>query len=312
MKIIFMGTPQFSCPTLQKILDDKNFEIVGVLTRQPQIAGRGQQLKNSPIHDLALKNNLKVFTPQSLKSQDIFENLNKLNADIGVVVAYGLILPIEILSLPKFGCINLHPSSLPRWRGASPIQRTIFAGDKTTSVDIIQMDQGLDSGNILYRKQINLTGDETYSNLANQLSEIGANAVLDTLRIFQNGDLSKFNLIKQDHEQAIYAHKISKDECKINWQNNAQDIYRQVKALSGSLGSYFLYKNEKIKILDAELVNIDSQQFASGTIINQDFLIQCNKGIIKPLILQRQGKKALIIDEFLRGFSEDFCLTILN
>ena len=297
-----MGTPQFSCPTMQKILDDKQFEIVGVLTRQPQIAGRGQQLKNSPIHDLAIKNNLKVFTPQSLKSQDIFEQLKNLQPDIAVIVAYGLILPIEILSLPKFGCINLHPSLLPRWRGASPIQRTIFAGDKTTSVDVIQMNQGLDTGDILYRKQINLNGDETYSNLANQLSEIGANAVLDTLKIFKNGDISKFNIIKQDDQKAIYATKISKQECQINWQNDALSIYRQIKALSGSLGSYFLYNDEKIKILDAKLVNIDSQQFTAGTIINQEFLIQCNKGIVKPLILQRQGKKPLAINEFLRGF----------
>jgi methionyl-tRNA formyltransferase len=297
-----MGTPQFSCPTMQKILDDKQFEIVGVLTRQPQIAGRGQQLKNSPIHDLAIKNNLKVFTPQSLKSQDIFEQLKNLQPDIAVIVAYGLILPIEILSLPKFGCINLHPSLLPRWRGASPIQRTIFAGDKTTSVDVIQMNQGLDTGDILYRKQINLNGDETYSNLANQLSEIGANAVLDTLKIFKNGDISKFNIIKQDDQKAIYATKISKQECQINWQNDALSIYRQIKALSGSLGSYFLYNDEKIKILDAKLVNIDSQQFIPGTIINQEFLIQCNKGIVKPLILQRQGKKPLAINEFLRGF----------
>ena len=305
MKIIFMGTPQFSCPTMQKILDDKQFEIVGVLTRQPQIAGRGQQLKNSPIHDLAIKNNLKVFTPQSLKSQDIFEQLKNLQPDVAVIVAYGLILPIEILSLPKFGCINLHPSLLPRWRGASPIQRTIFAGDKTTSVDVIQMNQGLDTGDILYRKQINLNGDETYSNLANQLSEIGANAVLDTLKIFKNGDISKFNIIKQDDQKAIYATKISKQECQINWQNDALSIYRQIKALSGSLGSYFLYNDEKIKILDAKLVNIDSQQFTAGTIINQEFLIQCNKGIVKPLILQRQGKKPLAINEFLRGFLYD-------
>jgi methionyl-tRNA formyltransferase len=300
-----MGTPQFSCPTMQKILDDKQFEIVGVLTRQPQIAGRGQQLKNSPIHDLAIKNNLKVFTPQSLKSQDIFEQLKNLQPDVAVIVAYGLILPIEILSLPKFGCINLHPSLLPRWRGASPIQRTIFAGDKTTSVDVIQMNQGLDTGDILYRKQINLNGDETYSNLANQLSEIGANAVLDTLKIFKNGDISKFNIIKQDDQKAIYATKISKQECQINWQNDALSIYRQIKALSGSLGSYFLYNDEKIKILDAKLVNIDSQQFTAGTIINQEFLIQCNKGIVKPLILQRQGKKPLAINEFLRGFLYD-------
>lgn len=312
MKIIFMGTPQFSCPTLQMILENKEFEIVAVLSRQPQIAGRGQQLKNSPIHDLALKNNIKVFTPQTLKSQDFLNELKILKADIFVVVAYGLILPIEILTLPKFGSINLHPSLLPRWRGASPIQRTIYAGDKTTSVDIIQMDQGLDSGNILYRKQITLTGEETYLNLSNKLSIIGAEAVIDSLKIFAKGDLSKFNNIKQNNEEAIYANKISKEECQINWQNPALTIYRQIKALSGSLGSYFLYNNEKIKILDVQLINNDSQEFQTGTIINKEFLIQCNKGIIRPLIIQRQGKKALEINEFLRGFPDDFLLKIIK
>jgi methionyl-tRNA formyltransferase len=302
MKIIFMGTPQFSCQTLEKILDHKNFEVVGVLTRHAQIAGRGKQLKNSPIYDLAFKNNLKIFTPQSLKDLGIYQELSQLNADIGVVVAYGLILPQEILNLPKFGCINLHPSMLPRWRGASPIQRTIFAGDKITSVDIIQMDQGLDSGDILYRKEYNLKGDETYLELSSKLAEIGANSIIETLKIFENNNLNNFNIIKQDHSQAIYAHKISKDECKINWNNNAEFIYRQIKALSGSLGAYFLYNDEKIKILDVLLENNNSQEFSIGSFINKDLSIQCNQGVIKPLILQRQGRNPLSLNEFLRGF----------
>jgi len=302
MKIIFMGTPQFSCQTLEKILSHKNFEIVGVLTRHAQIAGRGKQLKNSPIYDLAFKNNLKIFTPKTLKDPEIYQELSQLNADIGVVVAYGLILPQEILNLPKFGCINLHPSMLPKWRGASPIQRTIFAGDKITSVDIIQMDQGLDSGDILYRREYPLKGDETYLELSSKLAEIGANSIIETLKIFENNNLNNFNIIKQDHSQAIYAHKISKDECKINWNNNAEFIYRQIKAFSGSLGAYFLYNNEKIKILDVLLENNNSQEFSIGSIINKDLSIQCNKGIIKPLILQRQGRNALALNEFLRGF----------
>ena len=297
-----MGTPQFSCKTLEAILSHKNFEVVGVLTRHAQIAGRGKQLKNSPIYDLAFKNNLKIFTPQTLKDPEIYQQLKNLNPDISVIVAYGLILPAEILSIPKFGSINLHPSLLPRWRGASPIQRTIFAGDKITSVDIIQMDQGLDSGDILYRKEYHLKGDETYQQLSTKLAEIGANSIIETLKIFENNNLDHFKIIKQDHSKAIYAHKISKDECKINWQNNAQDIYRQIKALSGSLGAYFLYNDEKIKILDVLLENNNSQQFPIGSIINNDLSIQCNKGIIKPLILQRQGRNPLTLNEFLRGF----------
>ena len=297
-----MGTPQFSCQTLEAILSHKNFEVVGVLTRHAQIAGRGKQLKNSAIYDLAFKNNLKIFTPQNLKDPEIYQQLKNLNPDISVIVAYGLILPAKILSIPKFGSINLHPSLLPRWRGASPIQRTILAGDKITGVDIIQMDQGLDSGDILYRKEYHLKGDETYQHLSTKLAEIGANSIIETLKIFENNNFDNFKIIKQDHSKAIYAHKISKDECKINWQNNAQDIYRQIKALSGSLGAYFLYNDEKIKILDVLLENNNSQEFPIGSIINKDLSIQCNKGIIKPLILQRQGRNPLPLYEFLRGF----------
>ncbi len=298
-----MGTPQFACPALQRIIDDKNFEIVAVLTRQPQVANRGHKITNSPIHDLANKNNLAVLTPITLRSAEIAMQLRLLNADIGVVVAYGLILPLEILSIPKFGCINLHPSLLPRWRGASPIQRTIFAGDLKTGVDIIQMDQRLDSGDILLRKEIDLTIDETYKNLANRLSVIGAEAITEVLNIFKNSNKSAFKIIKQDPQQAIYASKILKEECKINWQNNALSIYRQVKALSGSLGSYFDFNDEKIKIHDVKLIDEEANKFQAGTILSDRFLIQCGKGIIQPLILQRQGKNPLPIDEFLRGFS---------
>lgn len=302
MKIIFMGTPEFACPTLEKILLDKKFDIVAILTKEPQVSGRGHKHKNSPIHDLALKNNLNIYTPSSLKNDHIYNDLSKLNPDIAVVVAYGLILPSSILTLPKYGCINLHPSILPRWRGASPIQRTIFAGDKITGVDIIQMDQGLDTGDILYRTLIELNGDETYKYLANKLSKIGSDAVVETLNMFFNNDFSKFKKIKQNNDNAIYADKISKKECQINWQEDAINIYRQIKALSGSLGCYFYYNNEKIKILDVAIVDNISKDYPIGSFINQEMLIQCNKGIIRPLIVQREGKNAITVSEFIRGF----------
>ena len=182
MKIIFMGTPNFALPTLQTIIDDPYFEIVGVFTKEPQMAGRGHKITNSPIHNLALQNNLKIFTPKTLKDPKIQKEFTDLNADVAVVVAYGLLLPKPILEAPKLGCVNIHPSLLPRWRGAAPIQRTIMAGDTETGVDIIQMDEGLDSGDVLAEEKLPLNDQINYQELAENLSQIGANLLIKTLK----------------------------------------------------------------------------------------------------------------------------------
>ncbi len=174
MKIIFMGTPDFACPTLEKLIADKEFEIVAVYTREPQIAGRGHKLQNSPIHELALKYGLKVITPKTLRNAEAQKEFHDLKADAAVVVAYGLILPQEILNATKLGCINIHPSLLPRWRGAAPIQRTIMAGDKETGINIIKMDAGIDSGDVIYSEKFLLSGKENYTDLAEKLSVMGA------------------------------------------------------------------------------------------------------------------------------------------
>jgi methionyl-tRNA formyltransferase len=296
-----MGTPNFALPTLEKLVANKEFEVVGVYTREPQIAGRGHKLQNSPIHNFALKNDLKVFTPKTLRDEKTQEEFRSLNADAAVVVAYGLILPQAILDGTKLGCFNIHPSLLPRWRGAAPIQRTIMAGDKETAICIIKMNSGLDSGNIVAQQDFALHGKETYFELEEKFSQIGAEMMLDVLR---NADDGKLHEIRQDDTLATYAKKLEKSECEINFTKSAKEIDAQIRSLNGSLGAFFNYDGEKIKIFSCEIIDESSINNEIGKIINNRFEIQCGKGIIRPTILQKAGKNKVKIEEFLLGFSK--------
>ncbi len=294
-----MGTPEFACPTLQKLIADPEFEIVAVYSREPQIAGRGHKLQNSPIQQLALKNNLKIITPKTLKNSAAQKEFCDLQADAAVVVAYGLILPQEILDGTKFGCFNIHPSFLPRWRGAAPIQRTIMAGDEETAVCIIKMDAGLDSGNVVAQENFLLNGSETYGELEKKFSVIGAELLVKVLKEAKNGKLHE---VKQDNDLTTYAKKLEKSECEIDWKKSATEIDQQIRGLSGSLGAFFMQDDEKIKIFSAEIIDKNSSEKTAGEILNEKFFIQCGKGIIRPKMLQRQGKKMMSIEEFLKGF----------
>ncbi len=295
-----MGTPQFSCPALQNLLNDKDFEVVAVYTREPQIAGRGQKVQNSPIHNLALQHNLKVFTPKTLRNVEAQKEFADLKADVTVVVAYGLILPQEILDGTKLGCINIHPSLLPRWRGAAPIQRPIMEGDSKTGITIIKMDKGLDSGDMIYKEEIDYRGDETYQEMADKLSILGAEILLRSLKDLRD---QKVTFIKQDEALMTYAKKLEKAECEIDWNKSAQEISRKIRGLSGCLEAYFNFNGEKIKIFKAEIIDSESTKNSPGQILNDRMEIQCGKGVIRPLILQRQGKKPMPLKEFLLGFT---------
>lgn len=299
MKIIFMGTPEFSCPTLNKLIADPDFEIVAVYTREPQIAGRGHKLTNSPIHQLALEQGLKVITPKTLRNLESQKEFLDLQADAAVVVAYGLILPQEIIDGTKLGCINIHPSLLPRWRGAAPIQRPIMTGDSETGITIIKMDKGVDSGDMIAQEKFALDGTETYKNLAEKLSAMGAEILLQTLKNLRD---EKVVLTKQDSSLSTYAKKIEKSECEINWQDSAEEIERKIRGLNGSLEAHFIHNGEKIKIFAAEILDKNSCEKTAGEFLDEKLSIQCGRGIIRPSILQRQGKKPMLLEEFLRGF----------
>jgi methionyl-tRNA formyltransferase len=294
-----MGTPEFSCPTLEKLIADPDFEILAVYTREPQIAGRGQKITNSPIHDLALKHDLKVVTPKTLRNAEIQEEFSNLKADVAVVVAYGLLLPQEILEAPKLGCVNIHPSILPKWRGASPIQRPIMNGDDETGITIIKMDKGLDSGDMIYQEKFPLLGNETYKSLAEKLSLMGSEILVKTLKNLRDG---KIVATSQNHAESTYAKKIEKAELEIDWNLSAKEIERKIRGLNGSMEAHFMHNGEKIKIYAAEIIDENSCDNPAGKIIDDKLAIQCGKGIIRPLILQRQGKRALELKEFLLGF----------
>lgn len=300
MKVIFMGTPEFACPTLEAIIKDPEIELLAVYTREPNIAGRGHKITNTPIHNLALKHNLKVMTPKTLNTMEEQSVFQKLKPDLAIVVAYGLILPKEILSIPKYGCINIHPSLLPKWRGASPMQRTIMNGDQETAMTIIKMNESLDSGDILYQEKMILNRNTKFKTLEQIMSKKAA--VLIT-KIVKDFCLGKLIPRKQDDSQATYAKKITKEECEINFNKSAQQVINQINGLSGNLGAYLIYNDKKIKILAVDLVNQNSKDGEVGQILNDQFFIQCQEGVIQPQILQKPGKKPVELKEFLLGFN---------
>ncbi len=297
MRIVFMGTPVFAVPTLAA-LHKAGHEVVAVYSQPPRPAGRGQKDTPSPVHKYATENNIPVFTPTSLKDEKVQAEFAAHKADIAVVVAYGLLLPKPILDAYPRGCITVHPSLLPRWRGAAPIQRTIMAGDTMTGICIMQMDEGMDTGDILHCEEGFSTEGLNAGDLHNLLSEEAGPLVLLTLEGLKEGNITPR---KQSEVGVTYAKKISKEEGRIDWTKSATDIANQIRGLAPSPGAYFLYGDEKIKIFNAT-VNEQSEKKA-GTLIDDQLTISCGSGTIKPTELQRPGKKRLPLKTFLSGFS---------
>jgi methionyl-tRNA formyltransferase len=297
LKIIFMGTPEFAVPSLQALFESPH-SVIAVYTQPPRPAGRGQKEMLTPVHRLALEKNIPVYNPVTLKDPETQKRFRDHKADVAVVAAYGLLLPRTILEATKMGCINVHPSLLPRWRGAAPIGRTIMAGDKETAVVIMQMDAGLDTGDMLMVKHYPIADGTNAGALHDALSHFSTPLLLATLDGLQKNVITP---IKQSDEGITYAHKITKEECKIDWNESAFTIRQKILGLSPKPGAYFEYKNEMIKILDANF-DTSSSGASSGTVLDNQFTIKCGEGIIRPLLLQRPSKKPIPIDEFLRGF----------
>ncbi|MDX2113200.1 MAG: methionyl-tRNA formyltransferase [Alphaproteobacteria bacterium] len=307
MKLVFMGTPAFALPTLKALVESSN-DIVAVYTQPPRPAGRGQKETPSPVHQLALSHGLKVYTPVSLKSPEAQAEFANHKADIAVVVAYGLLLPKPILEAYPRGCINVHPSKLPRWRGAAPIQRTIMAGDKETAICIMQMDAGLDTGDILLQQEVMIPEGMNAGALHDWLAEDAAPMVLEVLK--ENPAPRK-----QSEMGVEYAKKITKDECRIDWNQPAETIYHQILGLSPSPGAWFEHEGEAIKIFSCRHSrDLSSEALAKEENGNPEKLdpcfhrddsgvyMQCNPGRIYPLELQRPGKKRMQVNEFMAGF----------
>jgi methionyl-tRNA formyltransferase len=291
LKIVFMGTPGFAVPTLKLV--HAHHPILGVYTQPPRPAGRGYHLQLSDVHQVADALSLPVHTPLTLKDPQAQADLKALAPDLIIVVAYGLILPKAVLDIPKYGCLNVHGSLLPRWRGAAPIQRAIMAGDATTGVTIMQMDVGMDTGPMLAEKSIPISASSTTNSLLNELAVLGAQALLECLESYVAGTLVP---TAQPAEGLTMAPKIDKAEMQADWEDAAL-LERKIRAL-GSV--WFEYQGERIKILKAKAV-AESHAYPVGHVIDNHLAIACHRGILHPLMVQRAGGKTQSTADFLHG-----------
>lgn len=292
-----MGTPDFAVPAFNKLINSSEHQLAAVFTAPPKAKDRKLVEVKSPIHQLALKYGIDVYTPITLKTVEITNLIAAIEADIIIVVAYGFIITKDILQLKKYGCLNIHPSSLPKYRGAAPLQRTIINGEQETSVCIMQMDEGLDTGDIILQQNISLHERITLPELHNQCAAIGADLLIAALE--QIGTLPRK---AQSKDGISYAHKLAKEEAKINWHQSAYQIDCKVRGMNPWPGTYFEYEERIIKILEAEY-NTMNHKLLPGTVIDQQLTIACGEGTLSIKRLQQAGKKALSTAEFLRGVS---------
>jgi len=293
-KIVFMGTPRFAVPTLEKLIKNK-FNVIEVYTQPPKKSKRGQRINPSPIEDFSKKNNINIRSPENLNNENELKNFKKLCPDIVVVVAYGKIIPKSFLAIPKFGFINVHASLLPKWRGAAPIQRAIMNQDEKTGISIMKIREKLDSGPILSSRGLELDKNKTHGEIEEELSILGADLLIQNLKHIDKGD-SKF--FDQAHSEATYAKKINKNETKINWNLDARKILAHIHGLSPNPGSWFKYENERFKVLRAK---ISPAKGKSSLVLDESLTVACGKNSIQILELQRQGKKKQSTKEFLLG-----------
>ncbi|MBE9515389.1 MAG: methionyl-tRNA formyltransferase [Proteobacteria bacterium] len=305
MRIVFAGTPDFSVPPLRALIE-AGHEVIAVYSQPDRPAGRGRKLKPSPVKQLALEQGLPVYQPDSLKTPEAGQVLRELAPDIMVVVAYGLILPETILAIPKHGCLNIHASLLPRWRGAAPIQRAIEAGDAETGVTIMQMDAGLDTGDMLLAQRCTITDADSAQSLHDKLSSLGADAIVEALDKLQNGQLQPQ---KQNDAESTYAAKLSKAEATIDWSQSALNIQRKIRALNPWPVAVSHWQGKRLRLWNAAVVadnkNSDVQaDTITGTIICTDATgieVQTGEGSLLLTELQAEGGKALAAKDFLNG-----------
>ncbi|MGO9484051.1 MAG: methionyl-tRNA formyltransferase [Rhodomicrobium sp.] len=299
LRVVFMGTPDFSVPTLSEIVS-AGHDAVAVYTQPPRPAGRGMEEKKSPVHAFAAEMEIPVFTPKSLRRPEAQAEFAKLAPDVAVVAAYGLILPRAILQTPALGCLNLHASLLPRWRGAAPIQRAIMAGDKETGVMIMKMEEGLDTGPVALADLLLIGPDATAGEIHDQLSLMGANLMLTALAMLEAGELT---FTPQSAEGITYAPKISKEETRIDWSKPSVEVHNHIRGLSPFPGAWFEAllggKAERIKVLRSVLV---PGRGDPGLLLDANLTVACGDHAVRLTQVQRAGKKPVGGADFLRGF----------
>lgn len=297
MKIVFLGSAYFSIPTLVKLIE-AGHEIACVYSQPPRRAGRGKKVNLTPVHEMALKYGITVRTPKNFKLQKDKLAFFDLNADLTVVVAYGLILPLEIIEAARYGSLNIHASILPKWRGAAPIHRAIMSGDSETGVCIMKMDAGLDTGPVVAKELMPIKADDTTSFLSERLADLGAKLLIETIK-----KIDELIPKPQSTIEVSYAKKIDKKEAKIDWSLDFQIIEQQIRGLSRYPGAWAYYNDERIKFLNVR-INSSNQnnQAEPGMVIGTPLVIACEGGALEITLLQRSGKSVQTTEDFLRGF----------
>jgi methionyl-tRNA formyltransferase len=299
LRVVFMGTPEFAVPTLAEIIG-AGHQIVAVYSQPPRPAGRGMEPRKSPVHNFAESSGIPVLTPSSLKSPDIQAAFAAHNADIAVVVAYGLLLPRAVLAAPREGCLNLHGSKLPRWRGAAPIQRAIMAGDTETAAMVMQMDEGLDTGPVCLAERIAIGPDMTAGELHDLMKVHGAGLMVRALAALERGSLDR---TLQPVDGVTYAAKIDKAESRIDFTKPADEVHNRIRGLAPFPGAWFEIDHEgtteRIKVLRSTQVPASG---VAGTVLDDQLTIACGHGAVRLIEVQRAGKKPMTAVELLRGF----------
>ena len=297
MKIVFLGSAYFSIPTLVKLIE-AGHEIACVYSQPPRRAGRGKKVNLTPVHEMALKYGITVRTPENFKLQKDKLAFFDLNADLTVVVAYGLILPLEIIEAARYGSLNIHASILPKWRGAAPIHRAIMSGDSETGVCIMKMDAGLDTGPVVAKELMPIKVDDTTSFLSERLGDLGAKLLIETTK-----KIDELIPKPQSTIEVSYAKKIDKKEAKIDWSLDFQIIEQQIRGLSRYPGAWAYYNDERIKFLNVRINSLNlNNQAEPGMVIGTPLVIACKGGALEITLLQRSGKSVQTTEDFLRGF----------
>ena len=291
MRIIFMGSPDFAVPSLDALIEAGD-DVVAVYAQPPRPAGRGKAARKTPVQEQAEALGIEVRTPRTLREAEEQARFRSLDADLAVVAAYGLILPKPILEAPKGGCINVHASLLPRWRGAAPIQRAILAGDEVSGVTIMKLDEGLDTGPMLLKRELDIRG-KTAGQVTEELAELGARALIEWLAHPSSPQ-------PQPEDGATYASKIDKAEARIDWRRSAEEIERQVRAFNPVPGAWFEANGERVKLLEASVG--DDAAGRPGEVLDDCLTIACGSGSIRSLKVQRAGRAPMSPADLLRGF----------
>ena len=297
MNIVFMGTPEFAVASLQALIDNKN-NVVGVYSQPDKPKGRGHKHQYTPVKEVAVENNIKVFQPTTLKTQEALEEFKALKPDLAVVVAYGKILPKEILEVPTYGCINVHASLLPKYRGAGPIQWSVLNGEKVTGVTTMYMAEGLDTGDMILKSETEIGENETASELHDRLAVIGAELLLDTLKLIEQGNAPR---TPQNDEESSYAPMLTKELCPIDFNKNAKLVHNQIRGLSTWPCAVTMLDGKRIKVYNSEVVN--GYKGKPGELLdNKKFIVACGDNTaIKFTSVQYEGSKRMNSEDFLRG-----------